>query len=91
MNSYLTPEFLGCFNELPPQIREQARKAYRQFEQDHTHPGLHFRRVNTKTERSIYSARIGIDYRCLGVREGDDIFWFWIGSHSDYDKILNKI
>jgi hypothetical protein len=39
-------------------------------------------------ERAIYSVRIGIHYRALGVRERDDIIWLWIGSHADYDRML---
>jgi hypothetical protein len=36
----------------------------------------------------IYSVRISLDYRALGVLQDDDIVWFWIGSHADYDKLL---
>ena len=36
----------------------------------------------------IYSARVGIGYRVLGRFEGEDIVWFWIGSHGDYDHFL---
>ncbi len=39
----------------------------------------------------IYSVRIGLDYRALGVREGDDIVWFWIGSHADYDRLVSQL
>ena len=28
------------------------------------------------------------DYRALGQIDGDDIVWFWIGSHAEYDKLL---
>ncbi|WP_432443345.1 hypothetical protein [Rhizobium esperanzae] len=24
----------------------------------------------------------------MAVRDGDDVIWFWIGSHADYDKLL---
>ncbi len=29
-----------------------------------------------------------LGYRALGIVEGDDIIWFWVGSHSDYDKLI---
>jgi hypothetical protein len=32
--------------------------------------------------------RITIDYRALGIRDGDEIMWFWIGSHADYDALI---
>jgi hypothetical protein len=37
---------------------------------------------------NIYSARIGLGYRALGVRQGSTIVWFWIGSHADYDRLV---
>jgi len=30
--------------------------------------------------------RIGIGYRALGRVDGDEIVWFWIGPHGEYDK-----
>jgi len=41
--------------------------------------------------RAIYSARVGLGYRALGVSEGGTIIWFWIGSHADYDKLLHEL
>ena len=43
------------------------------------------------TSRPIYSVRIGLAYRALGVRDGDEIIWFWIGSHTDYDRLLREL
>jgi hypothetical protein len=31
--------------------------------------------------------RIGLGYRALGIRTGDEVVWFWIGSHADYDQL----
>ena len=39
----------------------------------------------------IYSARVGISYRAVGVRDGDSLVWYWIGSHADYDKLLAQL
>jgi hypothetical protein len=39
--------------------------------------------------RPIYSARVTLGYRALGVRDGDTMIWFWIGSHSDYDGMIS--
>ena len=55
------------------------------FTQDPFHPSLHFKQV--KHEEDTWSARVGIGYRVLGIREKDRVTWFWIGSHSDYDKL----
>ncbi|AGY57550.1 hypothetical protein GKIL_1304 [Gloeobacter kilaueensis JS1] len=37
------------------------------------------------------SARIGLNYRALGLLEEDHIYWFWIGSHAEYDELLQRL
>lgn len=74
---------------MPDSVREQAREAYRFFRENPNHPGLQFKRVHPT--KPIYSARVNIDYRVLGVRDGNEIAWFWIGSHDDYDKLLARL
>ena len=89
MNSYLTEDFLVYYRQLPAQIRDQARKAYRLWRQNPHHPSLRFKRVHT-TE-PIYAVRVGRGWRVLGLREGEAIYWFWIGSHADYDRLLSQL
>jgi mRNA-degrading endonuclease RelE of RelBE toxin-antitoxin system len=68
-------------------IKRLAREAYKRFQQNPRHPGLSFKRVHSN--RPIYSVRIGVGYRALGViADGGDIIWFWIGSHAEYDKMI---
>jgi len=88
VNSFLTEQFLDLYRTLPEHVREQARQAYALFLQDPHHPSLRFRRVHPT--RPIFSARVGIDYRVVGIRDGSDIFWYWIGSHSEYDRLLKQ-
>ena len=38
----------------------------------------------------IYSVCIGAGYRAVGVREGEEMIWFWIGSHADCDQLLSQ-
>ena len=75
--------------KLPKDVRRQAREAYRLFRQNPNHPSLRFKKVHD-TE-PIYSARINIDYRTVGVLDGEEIVWFWIGPHGDYDKLLTRL
>jgi hypothetical protein len=35
--------------------------------------------------------RIGIGHRALALRETDHVCWFWIGSHADYDELLQRL
>lgn len=89
MKSHTTERFRKLFAALPESVREQAREAYRFFRENPQHPGLQFKRVHPT--KPIYSARVNIDYRVLGVRDGEEIAWFWIGSHDDYDKLLARL
>ena len=40
-----------------------------------------------KGEQHIYSARVGLGYRALGILRGPRIIWYWIGAHSEYDRL----
>jgi len=53
------------------------------------HPGLHFKRVHD--DPPVYSARVGIGYRAVGVPDDNTIVWFWIGSHADYDRLVAQL
>lgn len=39
----------------------------------------------------IYSVRVDLEYRAVGVMDGEVIVWFWIGSHADYDELLKRM
>ncbi|MEO0374419.1 MAG: hypothetical protein AAF329_07240 [Cyanobacteria bacterium P01_A01_bin.17] len=84
--SRTTAKFRKAFLTLPNSVQKQARRAYRQFQQDSAHPSLRFERAHSNLP--IYSARVSKSYRAIGQRNGDTIVWFWIGSHSEYDKLL---
>ena len=89
MRSRTTRRFRELLAALPQTVRDQARKAYRQFEENPSHPSLAFKLVHST--RPIYSARIGIGYRALALVEGGIAIWFWIGSHAEYDQILRRL
>lgn len=87
MTSRITEEFRALFAQLPAEIQARARRSYRLWQEDATHPSLHFKKVHSK--EAIYSVRIGRRWRALGLLEEDTIYWFWIGSHSDYDGVID--
>ncbi len=89
MRSRTTQRFRKTFDQLPQRVQQEAREAYQRFSQDPYHSSLYFKQVHPT--KPIYSARINLDYRAVGVREGEDIIWFWIGSHSDYDKLVSQL
>jgi hypothetical protein len=76
------------FAELPTEVQRQARRAYRIFRQNPNQPSLRFKPIHPT--RPIYSVRIGPGYRAVGILQSDEIVWYWIGSHADYDKLFHN-
>lgn len=89
MKSYINDDFLKAYRRLPKDVRTQARKAYRLFKDNPQHPSLNFKTIHPN--KPIYSARISRDYRTIGIMTQDSIIWFWIGSHTDYDKLIKNL
>jgi hypothetical protein len=88
MKSFTTERFRKGFRNLPVDVQRQARDSYRLFKEDPFHPSLHFKQI--RVTEPIYSVRVGRSYRAIGVKHGEEVVWFWIGSHSDYDKLVGK-
>ncbi len=89
MISHINARFRKAFQQLPRNVKEQAKKTYKLWKQYPFHPSLEFKRVFPS--RPIYSVRIGLKWRALGIRKNNIIVWFWIGSHANYDKLLNRL
>jgi mRNA-degrading endonuclease RelE of RelBE toxin-antitoxin system len=89
MRSCTTERFRKAFERLPQEVQQQARKAYGQFLRNPRHPSLRFKQIHPT--KPVYSVRISTNYRAIGVRDGDEMIWFWVGSHADYDKLLARL
>ncbi len=77
--------FWECFGRLPHGVQATAREKYALWAADPFHPALHFK----ETLPGMWSVRINQKYRALGRRRGETIVWFWIGTHAEYDRLLN--
>lgn len=88
MRSRTTSRFRKAYDRLPERIRRQAKEAYALFESDPRHPSLRYKKVHPK--KTICSVRISQSYRALGILHGNDMVWFWIGSHEDYEKMISR-
>ena len=88
MKSRTTRTFWQLFRQLPTPIRRQAADAYRRWQDNPYHPGLRFKRVHAS--EPIYSLRVSRSVRALGLREGDTVTGFWIGTHDDYERTLKS-
>jgi hypothetical protein len=89
LTSYLTKNFITCFEHLPKRVRESARRNYKLWRQDPNHPSLQFKKVGRKQD--AYSVRVGIGWRALGIKDEDTIVGFWIGSHAEYSQLLKQM
>jgi hypothetical protein len=89
MKSIATERFWRSYETLPPRVQHRAQSIYRLWQADSFHPSLDFKQVHAR--RPIFSVRIGLGWRALGVRDGETMVWFWIGSHADYDKLLTRL
>jgi hypothetical protein len=88
VKSRATPRFWAAYRDLPSDVQLTAQKAYRLFREDPQHPSLQFKRINSR--EPVYSVRVSLGYRALGLLENDEVTWFWIGTHSTYDRLLSQ-
>ncbi len=88
MRSRRSSQFRKLFRDLPTDVKRQAYVSYRLFVLDSHHPSLHFKNLHDK----LYSVRIGMHYRALGIMDNpDSIVWIWIGTHAEYDKLIKRL
>ena len=81
--SSTTPDFWRAYHPLPDAIKVRARLAYKLWRRDPRHPSLQFKKVGT-----VWSVRIGSGYRALAILREDTYYWFWIGTHDDYENLI---
>jgi len=88
MNSHITQRFRELLGALPADVQKQALKAFRLFERDPSHPSLNFEFIDPQI--GLWSARVSKKYRVLGHRNRDEIRWFWIGPHAEYERLIKR-
>ena len=81
MKSYALPSFWERYNRLPEHIRRLADKNFKLFSQNPRHPSLDF-----KKKGAVHTAEVGRHYRAIARERDGDYYWFWIGSHEEYNK-----
>jgi hypothetical protein len=83
MNHFASRDFWEYYHALPTEIQNLADKNFALLQADPSHPSLHFKKVG-----QYWSARVGLNYRTLAVELEEGMLWFWIGIHSDYERII---
>jgi len=85
--SRTTARFWDCFHGLPLNLQQAAREKYELWQSDAFHPSLHFKELVP----DLWSVRINIAYRALARRRGDLVVWFWIGTHEQYERLIDRM
>jgi len=84
LKHFASSKFWALYRALPAEVRELADKNYQLLKSNPRHPSLHFKRVG-----ELWSVRVGDHYRALGLAEAGCIHWIWIGTHAEYDDLVN--
>ena len=87
MKHCATSRFWDCYNKLSPVTMSLADKNFELLKQNPRHPSLRLKKIG-----KYWSVRTGLHHRALGIDAPDKtgIIWFWIGSHSEYDRLVGK-
>ena len=89
MQSHTTEDFRALLAAAPAAVRAKAQIAYNLWSENPAHPSLRFKKVHDRLP--IYSVRIDLDWRAVGVMKGRAVIWFWIGPHSEYERLLSRV
>jgi hypothetical protein len=83
LKHFTTPKFWRCYHLLSAPIQELADKNFKLIKTNPTHPSLQFKKIG-----DYRSVRVGLSHRALAIEVPDGLLWFWIGNHSEYDKMI---
>ena len=83
MKHYTSSDFWEAYYELPSELRELADKNYELLKTNPRHPSLQLKRIE-----ELWSVRVGLNCRAVGIDAPEGIQWIWIGSHDDYDRFI---
>ena len=83
MNHFATAGFWHCHRNLPQAVRDLADKNFALLLADPHHRSLRLKRVGP-----FWSARVGIHYRALARNRPEGLVWFFIGHHTDYERLI---
>ena len=85
MKNLATSHFWDSYKKLPSSIKKTADKNFELLKENPLHPSLQLKKVG-----SFWSVRIGRKYRSLAVEKEDNLIWFWIGNHSEYEQLIEN-
>lgn len=85
LKHYASPSFWERYKELPENIKNLADKNFDILKRNPYYPSLHLKKVG-----NYWSVRVSKKYRAIGIEIEEGIVWFWIGKHSEYEKMIKS-
>jgi hypothetical protein len=89
MKSVTTEKFRLLSASAPSERQTRIKDAYRLWKENPGHPSLRFKKVHSRLP--IYSVRVDLDWRAVGILQGDTVVWFWVGPHPQYEALLKSL
>jgi hypothetical protein len=89
LKSVTTERFRRLYATAGELRQRQIKRAYKLWQENPAHPSIRFKKVHD-TE-PIYSARVDLDWRAVGVLQEDTLVWFWVGAHDEYAALLRRL
>ena len=89
MEHHATEQFWEACRSLPKEIRARADKQFSLLKANPQHPSLQFKKVGERHGQEVWSARVTLKYRALGLKRTDGYLWFWIGDHQAYEALIS--
>ncbi|MFH1563232.1 MAG: hypothetical protein ABIF11_07455 [Nitrospirota bacterium] len=86
MKHFANPSFWVCYGQLPVSVQNLADKNFELLKTNPRHLSLHLKKVG-----KYWSARVGRKYRTIAVEIDEGLIWFWIGTHPEYDRLLQQL
>jgi len=81
VRSHALRSFWRSYEQLPPHVQKLADKNFALFKANPRHLSLGFRKKG-----GVYTVEIGRSYRALARERKGHYYWFWIGTHEDYNN-----
>ena len=78
--------FWKLYAELPAEVQRLADKQFSLFVETPRHASLGFARKG-----NVYTVEIGRSHRAIARFKDGAYYWFWIGSHEAYNKLLKRL
>lgn len=87
MTSRTHRHFWTHFDRLPAEVQAARAGKVPALAKRSLFPPLQFKPLLG----NVWSARIGPSYRALARRADDLVVWFWIGTHEEYNNLIQRL